>query len=355
MIVNEEVQAEPLIAPAPAAEDAEPTLLAGAKPGERPTGGGGRPALLAIAFILVLGVGMYAGARINRMRAARPIAAVNNVTITRDDLFNGLQSLAVGGSAAGSVVMHNLVQQELQVQFAKKLGDAPTAEQVDQEYDKLSAKPGFDDAMRASMQNEAMIKRQILVQLSQANVLCKGLTVNDQEMRSYYAQQTNPSNPRAAFYKPDTVVLRLIVTANRSTADEAMQALESSNPFQIVAGTYSIAPNASKNGGLSNPILRGRSALSRDPALEQAVFNLGIGQQMGPIKVGNQWWIVRCVDKTPASTVPYDKVLDECRKGALLQKGLRINGPAVDAQFQKFEKASMLQSFWPQYDSVVQE
>jgi hypothetical protein len=70
-----------------------------------------------------------------------------------------------------------------------------------------------------------------------------------------------------------------------------------------------------------------------------------VGQILGPVKFDANWWIVKCLDKSPVSVVPYSSVRLECFDAARESKGLAVNGARVEQQFTDFEKHSNLQAF----------
>lgn len=304
--------------------------------------------LMWIAVVVALIVGLLVGALIMRQRAKahQVMVSVNGTVITRDAFFNRLQQVA------GMATMHKMVEEELQIQFAQKKGLAPTDAEVNAKYAQASRQPNFDQILAANGQTRDSYKHGLRVKMAQTAVLVHGVNVSEADMRSYYKSQINPQNPQAQFYRPETIVLRAIATASRQDAARAMQDLARSTPFELVAQSYS--RDASKtNGGLLNPIGRGRSDLRKVPAVENAVFALKVGGQLGPVALGKQWWIFRCEEKMPPTTLPYQKVRDDCRTGAQLVKGVARNGRTIEAEFQKFERTSNLQAFWPQYQPAL--
>ena len=118
--------------------------------------------------------------------------------------------------------------------------------------------------------------------------------------------------------------------------------------FAQAAQKYSKDSSAA-NGGLLPAILRGRSNLSKIPGLEPQLFSMQVGQQLSAVKIANAYWIIRCVGRAPANTQPFDKVKDEARLGAMLEKGLPVNGQAMQAAFAQFQRDLKITPVWPQY------
>ena len=302
-------------------------------------------------WLLVSGVfliGLILGVVVMRQRARSQtiIVSVNGSTITRDALFNQMQI------AVGAQIMHKMIQNDLQLQFAQKKGLAPTDAQVDAEYAKISQRPNFAQTMAQSGVGEGDIKDNLRVQMAETAVISQGVTVTDADAQKYYQAESNPNNPKAQFYRPASISLRAIATENQAKAQQAVTELASQTPFELVATTYS-RDTSKTNGGLLAPLAYGRSPLHSNPALEKNVFAMKIGDQIGPVFFAKQWWIFRCQDKAPAATIPYAQVQEQCMTGAKLLKGTAANSARILQEFADFQHSSNLQAFWPQYQKVI--
>jgi len=293
-------------------------------------------------------VGLLIGVLVMKQRAhsATIVVSVNGDNITRDDLFNQMQD------TVGAQTVHKLVQNMLQLQFAAKKNLSPTDEQVNAEYLKMSQRPNFLAALAQSGIPEGDFKQNLRVQLAETNVITQGVSASDADAQAYYRAQANPNNPAAQFYRPAEVSLRAIATATEPQARQALAELASNTPFELVATTYSL-DTSKANGGLLAPLTFGRSPLHRSPTLEQTIFAMKVGSQMGPVFFSNQWWIFRCQDKAAATTLPYSQVQEQCLTGAKLAKGTAQNSKRIQQEFTDFQHSSNLQAFWPQYQKVV--
>lgn len=307
------------------------------------------PSLLPwAAAVFALLIGFAGGILIMRHRheSQKIVAAVNGTTISEGEVNARLQA------AAGQPVVHKMVEEELQLQFAKKKGLYPTDAQVEARYETIRKDPRFMPALIASGMSLDDYKNSLRVKLAQAAVLTQGVTVSDAEVRDFYKAQSDPRNPQAQFYKPDTMTFRVIATPTQKAAQAAMAELNANTPFELVASELSVDPSK-QAGGLITPLQRGRSPLSQNAALENALYNLKVGQLYGPVNFNKGWWIFRCEDKTLGQVIPFDSIKDEARLGAAIVKGTKENGPKVQAEFQDFMRSSNLQAFWPQYQRAV--
>ncbi len=303
---------------------------------------------LWLVAVLPFVVGVVLGVLVMRQRARTQtiVVSVNGTTITRDDLFNQMQD------AVGAQTVHKMIQNILQLQFAQKKGLAPTDADVDAEFARMSKRPNFTQALAQSGVLEGDFKNSLRVQLAETNVITQGITVSEADARSYYAAQSNPNTPTAQFFHPAEVSLRAIATPTEAQAKQALAELNAQTPFELVATTYSVDTSKS-NGGLLAPLALGRSPLHANPALEKSIFSMNVGNQLGPVFFARQWWIFRCQDKAPATTVPYAQVQDQCITGAKLAKGTAVNSRRIQQEFTDFQHSSNLQAFWPQYQKVV--
>lgn len=301
-----------------------------------------------VAAALALVVGLLLGYLIMRHRheGQQIVAAVNGTQITKDQLFTRLQE------AGGQQVVHKMVEEELQMQFAAKKGLAPTNAEVEARYLMISKDPRFASALLASGMSLEDYKRSLRVRLAQANVLTHGVTVTDAEVRDFYNKQSDPKNPQAQFYKPATMTFRVISAGDQNQAQQALKELSTNTEFALVATHYSIDPSKSV-GGLLSPLQQGHSPLSQVPALETALFNLKVGQNYGPVSFNKAWWIFHCEEKTPGKTTPFEHIKEEARLGAEIVKGTKLNTNAVERDFSDFQRSSNLQSFWPLYQRAV--
>ena len=282
----------------------------------------------------------------HRHEGQNVVAAVNGVPITKDQVFARLLV------AAGQPVVHRMVEEELQLQFAAHQHLPPTDAQVKVRYDSVKKDPQFLPALVASGMSLDDYKHSLRVRLAQANVLTNGITVSDAEVRDFYNAQSNPKNPQAQFYRPATMTFRVIATASQSSALKAIAELNTNTPFELVASAYSADP--SKNaGGLLAPLQQGRSPLSQAPLLETALYSMKVGQLYGPVNFNKGWWIFRCEDKSTGHALSFDSIKDEARLGAAIVKGTRLNRVKVEQEFAAFEGGSSLQAFWPQYQHAV--
>jgi hypothetical protein len=303
-----------------------------------------RPLLVAVvSSIVALTIGAAAGAFIERNRIENSVVAtVNGTPITAQQFNHRLQV------AAGTQVLGQIVTDDLRLQFAKQQNAYPTDDQVNEQLIKAESQPDFLKKLVASRQTSDDIKLTLTVHDAEAGPYEQGVTVSDDDAKAFYEANINPKNPHARYYRPAEVQVAAIVTTSLAKANAALYALAAGNSFASVAQYYTQL-SGTQPGGLLPPFQKGRVNSAKFPGLEKIIFGLKVDQQTPITKLGNAYWIIRCVGTAPKITIPYNKVAGECHEGALLTKGIQINGPLVQQEQQAFQKSAVIRTFWPGY------
>lgn len=299
-------------------------------------------AVLALLLGFVLGL-VYMR---HRRAATEVVASVNGAVISKDDLFSKLQS------TAGQATVHRMVEEDLQLQFAKQKGVVPTEAEIDAQFARDKQNPDFEKALTARGLTPDVYRDALRVRLAQAQVYAQGVTISDAEVRQWYNTAASPSNPAATYYSPETVNLSVISVPTAALAQRAMKELNAGTPFPLVATAYS-NDNSKAQGGAIQPLIRGRNPVSKTPALEAALFKLPVGGTYGPVEFSSLQWIFHCNAKTPSQTLPFSAVEAQARQNALAAKGAKINGSKIAKEFADFQHAAKIKSFWPQYEKAV--
>lgn len=292
---------------------------------------------------------MLIGALVARQhyKAKDIVVAVNGVTIDKQELFRHLEAMA------GPKAVHDMVNNLMEIQYARKIGVAPTNAQVNAQYDLLAKEPGFARSLSQNYQTPEDVKTAIRASLSQIAILTKGVNATDAEIRNYYQQNIKPNNPRARFYTPETVRIAVIVTNTQAAGQNAIKAMNNGMSFQNAAKNFSVDVSTNSNGGVLPLIPRGRTKAASIPGFESAIFGMKIGQMIGPRKFAGKWWIIQCIDHQAAAVEPFNQAKDACRQAVLLSKVTKSDFESVQKGYGDFQKSSVIQAFWPEYKSAV--
>ena len=165
-----------------------------------------------------------------------------------------------------------------------------------------------------------MAKDNILATLNVADQVNK-VNVTDEEAKKYY-----DANPAAFTRTDDVVKLQLIgiTSGDQAKADAALkEATANPNNFAEAVKKYSEIPNAGT--GETNDLPLTELAKTHAPVAE-AVKAAQKGQVINSvIKVNNEWYIVKVLDKAPKGLVAYDKVKDMIKNQLKVQKRQEAN------------------------------
>lgn len=302
-----------------------------------------------IVFLLtLLGTALlcsYVGYWLGTSRSNASIVTINGEGLSERDFLHRCQI------ATGTQTLQQMILEQEQLQFARKLGVFPPEKEVEAKFGEASRQPDFARTLASSHQTADDVRHSIRVNLAQAAVITKDITVSENDIRDFYVHNTDKKNPGARYYTPEAVLLAVIVSDTEADAKKALHELASGADFGTVAAHYSKDTSAS-NGGLLS-IRRGQMSTQKFPGLENRLFAMQVGQQLDLLPLAGKWWIIRCVGKTQEATVPFDKVQEECRAGALLTKGLQTNGPAMQGAFAEFQRTANIKATRPEYEQIL--
>ena len=310
------------------------------------------PVGIAALFALIgVGTGLLVSTLRSGSSAFAPsssevILTVNGVPIPRETFVHRLQI------ANGRPLIQQMTEEELVLQFAKKKEVSPTDADIEAKYAETAKQPGFEDNLKKSQQTPQDVKGAIRVQLAREAVIAKGVTVTDAEAKAFYERNTLKTNPKSLYYVPETVQIAAILTETEALAKAALGELAKSVPFAQVAQKYS--RDASKtNGGVLPPLQKGRWDASKLPGLQEKVFAMKPGDQTPVVQIAGKWWVIRCLVHQSETTIPYEKVQDDCRKLARQEKGLQANAQTMNSEYEAFKRAAELKAVAPEYADFV--
>ncbi len=303
---------------------------------------------LALMLIVTLLAGAAIGALVTRQRykGKQVVASVNGVVIAEPYFFHRMEM------EIGNGTLRKIVADELQLQYARKLGVYPSDQEVLARYKQMSEQPNFGQYLASTHQVPDDILHTIRVTLAADGLVTKGAAVSDEEVRAYYNRESDKNNPQARYYTPKTVIIAVIKTRSQAQINLAAAELAKNVEFAKVAAKYS-EDGSRQSGGTLPPVPYGRTPATRVTGAQDAVFGLQIGEQLGPKQIAGYWWIIRCLDKKPEVLRPFEEVKDECRHNLLIAKGLPANGDKVRDGYRQFTQDATIRAFWPEYKHVI--
>lgn len=305
---------------------------------------------LALAGLLALAVlvGAAGGALVMRQRAHAldALVSVNGTVIRRADYEARLDAATQGA------VLRQMVDEELQTQFARERGLLPSDAAVQAQYMRLTAEHGLAARFASVGPTPEAVRQSLRAGLVREALAAQGATPTESQMQDFYRRNADPANSEARFYTPETVAVSVIVTPTEDEGRKARALLDTGVAFPDVALQYS-HDLSRRRGGTLPPVARGRTRASRIPGLEPALFALQPGQTSGPDKIGGAWWIIRCLSKTRAAVRPYADVRDDCRAALAAAQGQARFGRQQDADFARFARAASIHIFDPRCERML--
>jgi peptidyl-prolyl cis-trans isomerase SurA len=266
----------------------------------------GRPLLWSALLLACFGI-LACGAKQN---SADTMAKVNGKAISRSEVDKYYRSQTAGspqqpsGEQSTSLrlnILRELIDDQLMMQRAEKLGLLATDEEVDSKLTEVKApytQEEFDKKLKERGLTVDDFKRDLRRSLTIQKVLNKEITskitISDADITDYY----NTHKAEFNLIEPQYHLAQVIVTTqpnpqvrNKATTEaEARKKiqmiqnrLESGEDFTTVAMNYSEDPSTSGNGGDMGFIPE--SAIKSDPVASQVVLKLKAGQTSGIMPV----------------------------------------------------------------------
>lgn len=283
--------------------------------------------------LMTLATAAFAHAQIDPDRV---VAKVNGTPITGREYYKRME-VQPGMSAAhngrlvqmypGYLTMRWLIEEELIIQLAKSQNVAPTQKQIDDEFNaRMAENPEQFKALVQFGFTEADIKRNVNVELSEFNVLTRGITITDFEVDKYYKDNAQK------FTLPKRYTLRIIRVANEAGKKPVDDALAKGEKFADVAARLSV--DLSKLDG-------GRIGVFPEqdmaPSTRTVIAATKKGAVTGWIEQDGNFAKFLVEDVKEQELVPLDAKLKKgIRESMMRDKGAaRNNFPMLMAEFRK--------------------
>jgi peptidyl-prolyl cis-trans isomerase SurA len=290
----------------------------------------------------------------NKESSGDALARVNGEKILRSEVDKHYQNQTTGspqqpvGEQATSLrlsVLKELIDNEIMMQRARKLGLLATDEEVDAKFAEFKSpytQEQFDKRLKEMNITVDDFKRDLRRSLTVEKVFNKEVTskinVTDADITNYYNEHKAEFN----LIEPQFHLAQIVVTTspnaqvNNLKGDKAqneaeakkkiqmlMNRIESGDDFSTVAMNYSEQPNTAGNGGDMGFIAE--SALKADMQAMQAISKLKIGQNTEPIPAYSEghklvgYRIVKLIAREPAG----QRELADPRVQAAIRQQLR--------------------------------
>jgi foldase protein PrsA len=267
------------------------------------------------------------------------LATVGGEKITKDEFYKRLENMPVGGQPAGIVVLNQMVEEHLWLQLAKKENVSPTDAQVNDRLEEAKKQPNFKAVLTQSGMTLDEYKQGLKVQQAQYNVVTKGQTVSDADVKKFY-----DINKAKVYTTPERVKIGAIICKTKKAIDNASSKLKGGTDFSAVV--INLSEDQSKNRKIPGElgwVWRGQPKVPTN--LIDIAFSLKKGATSDPFQVMDQgkpadWVILRCLEHEQTKVRAFDEVKDQIRKGLLFLKGQQ--SPDVANKFKQIREEAKI-------------
>lgn len=225
-------------------------------------------------------------------------------------------------------ILHQMIEDEITMRRAEKLGLLATDEEVDRKYNELKSpftQEEFDKRLKDSKRTVADIKRDIRRSITLEKVMNKEVSskinVTDQDVTDYYNAHKGEFNLIESQYHLALITVTAAPNPQVQNQNEKAQnegdarkkiqmianRLDSGDDFATLAMKYSENPETSGNGGDIGTFPESGLKGINDPATREAIIKLKPGQYSPIISVidpaskrAMEFRIVKLVSKEPA-------------------------------------------------------
>ncbi len=269
------------------------------------------------------------------------VVHVNDLIISRSDVERATQSLAeenqrTNASPADAAerqknLLRDMIDKQLLLSRGKELGlnaDAEVVRQLD-EIRKQNHLATMEDLEAAARQQgvsfedfKAGIRDTVITQMVVRDEVSRRLQMTQGQEQAFYEAH------KQDFAQPEQIRLSEILIPTAADADDAAVAqakakaedvgakLKAGSKFEDLAKTYSGGPLASEGGDLG---LYKRGALGQ--VLEDATFNLKVGEWTAPIRTKQGFVILKVTDHQAAGIAPLKDVEQQVQE-AMYQEAM---------------------------------
>jgi foldase protein PrsA len=187
------------------------------------------------------------------------------------------------------------IQQEAKKQNVKVSDKEVQKQFADQKKQSFPKASDYQKFLKSSGMTEADLLFRVRLDVVSNEVRTKVLKgnkkVTDAEISAYYNKNKN------RFAQPERRDLEVVLTRNKSKADEAKAALDSGQAFKAVAKKFSIDEASKAQGGKLPGVAKGQ----QEKAFDEAIFGATKGQVVGPVKTQFGYYVFRVTKVTPAT------------------------------------------------------
>ncbi|MCE5322025.1 peptidyl-prolyl cis-trans isomerase [bacterium] len=305
-----------------------------------------RFSLIAIVVLAILST-LLAGC------GRKGLVKINGEKVSKDEFYSRLEQVPVqtqqGTKMAGQYVIEQIIGEKLIQGLAEKEGVAPTSQQIDKKITAIKKESGGDLAKVLAQRSMTMddLKKQLTIQQALVNVVSKGVTVPDADVKKAYEQALAAKN--SPFKRPAQVFVSVIINSDKKAVDKAYKMISSGTDFTTVALQTNDIPMLKQSQGKLGWV--GKEDKQFGDQIRNFAFSSETGKFSKPFEDGGKWVIVRAERKRPQRIQKYNDVKDMIREQIAVAKGSQTGTFREDMQ--KFTKESDIVVNAERYKGIV--
>lgn len=250
------------------------------------------------------------------------VAKINGTVITERELEDAVSRIIPRSTFHGNVTeerrnefrqqaLDELINRELEYEDAVAKGMKPDRKMVNDQMDSIlgrfQTKKEYKKALEQAGMNEDRLRAQVEKDTLAYQAVMKTTTepahMSDGALKEYYEKNIEK------FKQPESVKLRLISAKDKSKAKAALSRLNGGEDFGKVAAGMSEDSYRVMGGDIG---YMHKGMLLQE--LEDAAFQLNVGEVSGLISAGGNWYIIKAEDKRPAHQVSFDDARAKLKK-----------------------------------------
>ncbi|GBC93257.1 Foldase protein PrsA [bacterium HR15] len=311
-------------------------------------------------------LGLIAALGLSACRSGeQAIAKVNDTPLPREEYYRRLEivptPIQIGPNQAttapaGYTTLVQMIREQVLLQMAREKGVMPTDKQVDERVEReMKNNPQIKQAItEQKVMTLDDFRRQVRVALAQFNLLTRGVTVTEQEVKQFYEQN------KQAFYLPKRVQVRFVLVQNPEIRKQIDDDLKRGFSFQSIVQKYSQNPAAGIQAGETTiaiegpPSARTPEQQAQEMQLRKVLQNAKVGQVTNWIPLGNVAARVEVITAMSGRQQTFEEVKDSIREGLMLQKG-REKNKDINAELARAVLNAKVEILSPQWKERYQK
>lgn len=236
------------------------------------------------------------------------VAKVNDVEITKDELYN--QLVAQNGEAA----LNALIAEKIMVAEVEAKEITVTDEEIQENINEMTDYYGGEEEMNNALTQYNLtlddMKENITTNLQLQKVLEPYVEITDEEIQEYFT--TN----KEYLDQAEEVKASHILVETKETADEVKEKLNGGADFADLAKEYSTDTSNSQSGGSLGYFGKGQMVAEFD----EKAFSMKVDEISDPIQTQFGYHIIKVEDHKEAKEATLDEVKEDIKKSIFQDK-----------------------------------